>query len=719
MGSATLLRTSALTLVGAALLTASGALSSAVTASASTEQVYWTTVTQVSGVAGQSTTAKAVAMRSGGIPIVAGQFRGVAVFPTGPSTSVTLADDSTTVFVAALTPDGDDVDWVTKITGVSTLPQVAAVNSVAVSADDTIYVGGQFYGTAYLPTGPAPDDSIALVSPDSNQSAFVAAIPAGSQYFAWAQRVGKPVVGSSGSSVKSVSVTSGGAAMVTGFSSGTAYFPTGRAAPDDSVALSGENLFVAKLNEDDSYFTWVQPISKSGNGEANSVAVAGDGTTVVTGYFTRSLTFPMWPSSSTALTNDDTSDLFVAAISADDSYFAWAQRAGDDSMVGSASASSFSVAIAQDGSPLLTGVFARTAYFPTGRPAPDDSIAITSAGLNDIFVAEMNADDSYFAWVQRAGGSGSDVSRAIAVSSSGQAVVVGDFEGTASFPAAAGAAPLTLTSAGGRDVFASEMTVDDSTFTWAQRAGGGSTDYGYAVATALSGNPLVGGAFSGTASFPTSASSVLELTAVGTSNLYAGFLAAPTPPQPPTPAPAIPSSEPRLVLATAGDGSALVSWSAPSSSGSFPVSHYRAISTPGAHTCLVAAPALTCEVTGLSNGTAYTFTVKALTGAGWSAASEPSNVVVPRASDGPSIVITGSREGKRIEVTGTTTGLGMGAILNPWVRLAGQTAYSQGSAQVLVSMDGAFEWGRTTGKKVSVYMQTPDGFVRSNTVTIR
>ena len=133
----------------------------------------------------------------------------------------------------------------------------------------------------------------------------------------------------------------------------------------------------------------------------------------------------------------------------------------------------------------------------------------------------------------------------------------------------------------------------------------------------------------------------------------------------------------------------------------------------------MAASALECEVVGLTNGTAYTFAVKALTGAGWSAASEPSNAVVPRESAGPSIVIMGSRDEKRIEVTGTTTGFGMGAILNPWVRLAGQSAYAQGSAQVLVSTDGTFAWSRKTGKKVSVYMQTPDASVRSNTVTIR
>ncbi len=120
----------------------------------------------------------------------------------------------------------------------------------------------------------------------------------------------------------------------------------------------------------------------------------------------------------------------------------------------------------------------------------------------------------------------------------------------------------------------------------------------------------------------------------------------------------------------------------------------------------------------MSNGTAYTFTVKALTGAGWSPASDPSNAVVPRAQSKPSIVITGSRDGQRIEVVGSTSGFGMGAILDPWVKLAGQSAYSEGSAQVLVSTDGTFAWGRKTGKRVHVYMQTPDESVRSNTVTI-
>lgn len=185
----------------------------------------------------------------------------------------------------------------------------------------------------------------------------------------------------------------------------------------------------------------------------------------------------------------------------------------------------------------------------------------------------------------------------------------------------------------------------------------------------------------------------------------------------PNPVPAVPATSPGGVAAVAGDRSAAVSWTAPSSSGSFPVSHYLATSTPGAHTCLAVAPALQCEVAGLTNGTAYTFTVKALSGAGWSVSAAPSNSVVPLVSAKTTIVITGTREGARIAISGNSSALGMGGLVTPWSS-RGRGDFTAGKA-VLVSSDGSFTWSRRASPRASWRVYVTAGDLRSNTVTIR
>lgn len=189
-------------------------------------------------------------------------------------------------------------------------------------------------------------------------------------------------------------------------------------------------------------------------------------------------------------------------------------------------------------------------------------------------------------------------------------------------------------------------------------------------------------------------------------------------PAPPTPSPVFPPDAPRDVAAVAGDGQATVTWTAPTSSGSFPITNYLAKSAPGGKTCLVAAPAMTCTVTGLTNGTAYTFTAQALNGAGWSASSAPSDAVTPDRGETKLIVITGARsttDPRLIMVRGSSTGLA-GATATPFVRLAGQSGHTEGTGKRTIGADGSFEWQRKTGKRASVYFTSGD--VRSNTVVI-
>jgi len=107
----------------------------------------------------------------------------------------------------------------------------------------------------------------------------------------------------------------------------------------------------------------------------------------------------------------------------------------------------------------------------------------------------------------------------------------------------------------------------------------------------------------------------------------------------------VPSS-PTAVSASAGDGYAVVSFTAPVTDGGSAVTGYTITSSPGGLTATGTASPIT--VTGLSNGTTYTFAVTANNSVGTSDASLNSNSVVPVGSQSitfasvQAIVVTGS-----------------------------------------------------------------------------
>ena len=134
----------------------------------------------------------------------------------------------------------------------------------------------------------------------------------------------------------------------------------------------------------------------------------------------------------------------------------------------------------------ITGFFRGTVDFGTG--------AITT-GITSAFLAKYTSLGTPV-WSKKmsTAGSGTDEGIAIQVDASDGVFVTGSIYGTSDFGAGA------LVSAGLQDVFVAKYTTTGA-LTWAIRAGGASDDVVADIAVDSSGNPVVYGSFSGSATF--------------------------------------------------------------------------------------------------------------------------------------------------------------------------------------------------------------------------
>jgi uncharacterized repeat protein (TIGR02543 family) len=216
---------------------------------------------------------------------------------------------------------------------------------------------------------------------------------------------------------------------------------------------------------------------------------------------------------------------------------------------------------------------------------------------------------------------------------------------TASSSAAINAAPsaprnVTATSANGSAVVSWDAPLDER----------GSAVTGYTVTAYTAGNVAAGTC---TATAPTETCTVTGLSngvayrfkATATNGI--GTSAQSTASSAVTPS-TVPNA-PTGVVASAGDASASVSFTAPTNTGGSAITGYVVTASDGTTASGTTSP---ITITGLSNDTAYTFTVKAVNANGDSVASASSSSATPKANEAP--IKTGDAQPSGLPYVGTT-----------------------------------------------------------------
>jgi hypothetical protein len=337
----------------------------------------------------------------------------------------------------------------------------SGVTATATDASGNVYLAGNFRGTVRFGT-------TALTSAGGSD-VFVAKYSPATASFVWVQQLGGPYL----DDCNGLAVV-GANLYLTGVLSQGGTF--GGATLTENTADG--SLYVARLTDAGSSasFTWASRPGGAG-GAAPYNLVASGPNLYLSGVFSGNITL-----GTQALTGGDLT-IFVAKLTDTGTgpQFGWTQQGGGRE--------TFPAGLAVSGSNVyLSGYFNSTAQF--------GATTLTSAGSNDIFVTKLTDAGSAgsFGWAKRAGGSGADRPRALAVHNA-NVYVVGSFESPT-----AGFGSSTITHEGsGLDSFVAQLTDEstDATFGWAQRLGSPNDDVAFAVTTAGD-NVYVAGTFAGT-----------------------------------------------------------------------------------------------------------------------------------------------------------------------------------------------------------------------------
>ncbi|HSD13509.1 MAG TPA: T9SS type A sorting domain-containing protein [Flavobacterium sp.] len=462
---------------------------------------------------GSGQTGTSLVVRNDGNVYVTGYFSGWAdVDPSTDTFFLYSTSGTRDIFIAGYNSNGNYL-WAKAMGGIGT----DEASSLALDKFDNLWVTGIFSGTADFD----PSSSIANRVSNGGSDMFIA------KYYTFTAQAGQLFSvyswgGTKDDRATSIAVKNTGNnhnVYLTGSFQETVDF--GSSPSNQRYLTSGTGASNCFMNH---YFNVLggfidyrnaqviggypnQPPRESGR----SVATDSFGNVYVVGGFSGTADFD--PSAATAtLTATGSGSMFLAKYDSGGNYL-WAKA------IGGTNNNPMHIAINSVGEIIIAGFFYNTTDFD---PSPS-TFNLTSQGDADVFIAKYDSNGNYL-WAKSMGGTGHECNFAMALNSSGQIHIIGEYDSAAAdFDPSSATANLV----GGGNVGLYIAKYDsDGNYLWVKSVGGAaySGAYGWSFSFSLavnnSGEVYVVGFFRGTFDFDPSAATANLISAGGSQDVF-------------------------------------------------------------------------------------------------------------------------------------------------------------------------------------------------------
>ncbi|MFX0060803.1 MAG: SBBP repeat-containing protein [Candidatus Hermodarchaeota archaeon] len=236
-----------------------------------------------------------------------------------------------------------------------------------------------------------------------------------------------------------------------------------------------KDVFVTKLNATGNGLIFSTYLGGSADDEGRGIAIDGSGNSYIIGS-TNSSDFPMKNAYNS--TYGGNQDVFITKLNATGNGLEFSTYLG-----GNVEDNGQAIAVDTAGNSYITG-YTNSTNFPT-----QTAYQASKNSFEDVFAAKLNSSGNGLVFSTFLGGSGSDYAYGIAIDTFGYTYVTGATD-SGNFPTPTGFDP---SSNGGFDAFVTKLSTTGNGVVFSTYLGGGSNDYGEAIAVDTNGNSYTTG----------------------------------------------------------------------------------------------------------------------------------------------------------------------------------------------------------------------------------